>query len=517
MARFFNTAGPCRPDKHYMLPAGRRLGQVHALIDAEAYFVIHAPRQSGKTTLLKDLATSLNAGGRCASLVVSLESFTEPDVNQMLPQMVEHVVDCAVEQLATELQPAAVDSSLVRKPHVALRSFLSAWSSQLARPLVLLLDEVDSLPPPVLVSVLRQLRDGHNSRPAPFPQSIALCGLRDLRDYKLQVRPDGVSRGTASPFNIKTESLLLRNFTAQEVSELLGQHTAQTGQVFTEEADAEIFHQSQGQPWLVNALAAQLTTRYDALVPHRSESVERHHVLSAREILIERRDTHLDSLVDKLGEDRVRRVVEPILVGDMVADATYDDDFSYVRDIGLVTVQGGLRRIANPIYQEIVPRVLTHQTQTAIPLDPAWYVSRDGTLAMDRLLDDFVQFWRRHGEVLLRGMPYQEAAPHLTFMAYLQRVVNSGGHVHRELAVGTGRADLVVSFGGREDVIELKLQRGSYTLPEGLEQVSRYAKRLGREVGYLVIFDPQADTPWEERGRVEELEHEGVRVVLLRA
>jgi len=516
MARFFNTAGPCLPDKHYMLPAGRRLAQVHSLIDAEAYFVIHAPRQTGKTTLLKGLATELNAGGEHVALVVSLESFTEPDVDRMLPQMVEHVVDCALERLAAEHQPS-LDPAYTRKPHLALRAFLSAWSAQLDRPLVLLLDEVDSLPPPVLVSVLRQLRDGHNSRPAPFPQSVALCGLRDLRDYKLQVRPDGDSRGTASPFNIKTESLPLRNFTAQEVSELLGQHTAETGQAFSEEAQAEIFHQSQGQPWLANALAAQLTTRYDALVPDRSQPVEREPVLEACEILVERRDTHLDSLVDKLGEERVRRVVEPILVGSLPVDATYDDDFRYVRDLGLVTVQEGLRRIANPIYQEIVPRVLTHQTQTAIPLDPAWYVSPDGTLDMPRLIEGFVEFWREHGEVLLRGMPYQEAAPHLSFMAYLQRIVNSGGRVHRELAVGTGRADLVVDFGGRRDVIELKLARAHKALERGLEQVSRYAQRLGREVGYLVIFDPQSDTPWEERGRVEEIVHEGVTVVLLQA
>jgi hypothetical protein len=213
----------------------------------------------------------------------------------------------------------------------------------------------------------------------------------------------------------------------------------------------------------------------------------------------------------------VRRVIEPILTGSVVFDSTFDDDFSFVRDLGLVTTEGGLQRIANPIYQEIIPRVLTFQIQTRIPLEPAWFLADDGTLDVMKLIDGFCEFWRRHGEVLLAGMPYHEAAPHLVFMAYLQRVVNHGGRIDREFAVGTGRADLVTEVGGRRDVIELKLQRGRYTLPDGLEQVARYAKRLGRDQGYLVIFDPKADTPWEDRGAIENVEHEGVTVVVLRA
>jgi hypothetical protein len=114
-------------------------------------------------------------------------------------------------------------------------------------------------------------------------------------------------------------------------------------------------------------------------------------------------------------------------------------------------------------------------------------------------------------------MPYHEAAPHLVFMAYLQRVVNAGGRIERELAVGTRRADLVVDLGGRRDVIELKLASAPKALDRGLKQVSSYAKRLGRNVGYLVIFDPGSTAPWEDRGEIEEVEHDGVTVVVVRA
>ena len=99
----------------------------------------------------------------------------------------------------------------------------------------------------------------------------------------------------------------------------------------------------------------------------------------------------------------------------------------------------------------------------------------------------------------------------------IQRVVNSGGSIQREFAVGTKRADLVVTFGGRKDVIELELASASKALERGLAQVASYAKCLGRDAGYLILFDTSGDTPWEDRGGVEEVESDGVTVVVVRA
>jgi hypothetical protein len=465
--------------------------------------------------LLRNLSRELTAEGRYAALTVSLESFTEPDVSKMMPQILIRLELASQDQLPVELHPQSMDVFKV-VPNIALYTYLKTWSTKIKIPLVVFFDEIDSLPGVVLLSVLRQLRDGYTSRPAPFPHSVALVGLRDVRDFKIQIRPDSESLGTASPFNIKEESLTLRNFTEQEVVMLLSQHTEDTGQEFDSGSQHEIFEQTQGQPWLVNALAAQLTTRYNALVKDRNKPVTRDKVLEARELLIERRDTHLDSLVARLNEDRVRRVIEPILVGEVSTDPTYDDDFSYLRDMGLVTVRKGVRSIANPIYQEIIPRILTHQVQTAIPDEPEWFITPDGKIDIRKLMEGFIEFWRRHGEILLRGLPYQEASPHLVFMAYLQRIVNAGGCIDREFAVGTGRADLVVDYGGRQDVIELKLHRGSYTLPDGLEQVSAYAKRLCCDVGYLIIFDPDSRIPFEKRGTFEEMTHKGIKVIVVR-
>jgi len=521
MPRIFNTAGPCNPGRHYMLPAGERLPLVEPLVEQEQYFVVHAARQSGKTTALLELARQLTAGGRYAALLASCEvgEAAGRDAVAAVQALTYSLWQTAQRDLPPELQPPAPETLDAVNPLSRFSAQLTRWAVACPRPVVLFLDEIDALQDESLIAVLRQLREGFVGRPGSFPQSVGLIGLRDVRDYKvrLAVRPDGISLGTASPFNVKARSLTLRNFTAAEVASLLSQHTAETGQPFTPDAAAEVFTQSQGQPWLVNALAGLCTTRPDALVRDRTATVTRAHVLQAREILIERRDTHLDSLVDKLLEPRVRRVLEPILVGQTSFDATFDDDFTYTRDIGLVARRQGTVAIANPIYQEIIPRILTAHVQMGIAAETSWYLLPDGTLDVSKLIDGFVGFWREHGEVLLRGMPYQEAAPHLVFMAYLQRIVNGGGQIHREFAIGTGRADLVVELAGREDVIELKLLRDSGTLPEGLAQVARDATRLGRDRGYLVLFDRGSTLPWEQRGTVEEVAQDGVTVVVVRA
>ncbi|HSS48688.1 MAG TPA: AAA family ATPase, partial [Thermoanaerobaculia bacterium] len=345
MAKFFNTAGPCDPARHYMLPPERRLPEVRKLIDQAHYFVVHAPRQTGKTTAFRALAEALVGEERYAVLYISCEAgqAAGSDLESGISAVLETLRQDAAIRLPSELRPPAEDPSL--DPTTRLRDLLIRWSRQSSQPVVLFLDEIDALLNGVLLSVLRQLRSGYPERPRSFPQAVALIGLRDVRDYRLQARPDAESLGTASPFNIKVESLTLRNFTAEEVAELYEQHTADAGQVFTPEAKRLAFELTRGQPWLVNALARQAveTLAPDPAVPVTAEIVEQ-----AKEILIQRRDTHLDSLVDRLREPRVRRIIEPLLAGEILSPEALDDDVRLVEDLGLVAITPGGLTIANP-------------------------------------------------------------------------------------------------------------------------------------------------------------------------
>jgi hypothetical protein len=118
-------------------------------------------------------------------------------------------------------------------------------------------------------------------------------------------------------------------------------------------------------PTLVNALADQCVSRD---VPDRSVAVTSDHVMAAKETIISERRTHIDSLVARLRELRVRKILEPTLMGDSPRPDLLDDDLSYVVGLGLVTVRRGLYEIANPICREAIPRALTFVTRAQIGL-----------------------------------------------------------------------------------------------------------------------------------------------------
>lgn len=496
MSRRFNTTGPCKPELHYMVPAEERIPEAAGLVEEMGYFVVHAPRQTGKTTTLRALAARLTATGRYAAVMFSCEQGGPWGDNIEAAERVvlEDLRERAETTLPLELRPPPPVSA---PPGSLLRRSLAAWARVCPRPLVLIFDEIDALRGQSLLSVLHQLRSGFPDRPETFPASVILCGLRDVRDYKAASGGDPERLGTASPFNIKLESLRLGDFSRQEVRVLYAEHTEDTGQAFTEAAIARAFELTAGQPWLVNALGREIV---DKMAVSPSERILAAHVDRAKERLILARATHLDSLVSKLVEPRVRRVLEPLLAGTFEGgDDAYADDISYVRDLGLVAQDRPLR-IANPIYREVIVRVLTAPAEERIDAAPARFLLPDGRLAFRRLLRSFAAFWGEHGDVLASGMPYPEVAPQLVLMAYLQRVVNGGGFIDREYGVGRGRIDLLVRFpyqkpGGARAVqrraLELKVWRKGQSDPlrQGLTQIDEYLAHLRLRRGTLVIFD----------------------------
>ncbi len=518
MTRWFNIADPCSDDIHYMLSPTVRLPDLEELIQQRSYFVLHAPRQTGKTTAMLSLAKQLTDTGNYAAVMVSVEvgSAFNHDPTAAELAILGAWYNTIEDSLPTELQPPAKQWQQ-EEPGSRIKAFLRGWAKAINRPIVLFIDEIDSLQDQTLISILRQLRDGFPKRPENFPSSVGLIGLRDVRDYK--VASGGSDRlNTSSPFNIKVASLTMRNFNLEEVGELYQQHTAATGQIFTSEAIETAYDLTQGQPWLVNALAKEIVEK---MVKNRIIAITKEHILTAKEILIARQDTHLDSLAERLREKRVKNIIEPILAGQTLPD-TLADDRQYLIDLGLLIrdPMGGLV-ISNPIYREVIPRVLVQGTQDSLPLiSPSW-LTTTGELNVDALLTAFLKFWRQQVEPLLSSAAYHEIAPHIVLMAFLHRVVNGGGVLEREYAIGSDRMDLCLRY---KDVIlgiELKVWRDKKRDPQadGIEQLESYLGRLGLDFGWLFIFDRRKNAlPMEERLSTEVLVTENqYRITVIRA
>ena len=498
--RNFNTAGPCRKDKHYMIEAATRLHGVERLIDMEQYFIIHAARQSGKTTYLRDLAQRLNETGKYYALYCSLESLQKiEDVEKGIPQIVACIRKALYHAKISDYEKFAKDADYFFFSTV-LNFELSKYCAILDKPLVILFDEADCLSEDTLITFLRQLREGYNERSnVPFVHSIALVGMRNIRDYKAKVRPDSQSFGSASPFNIVTETYTLKNFTIEEITSLYLQHTEETGQVFEQRAIELIYEQTQGQPWLVNAIAREVIE--NRLQLDYSQTITASLIGEAIETIILRQDTHIDSLLERLKEERVRNIIEPMLLGEFM-DIT-SDDFSYTCDLGLIRKTPQKIEPSNPIYAEVMVRKLNANLQEDLVRNNHTFIMprylKKGKIDMDYLMRDFQQFWRENSDIWVEKFNYKEAAPHLILQAFLQRIINGGGHIVREMAAGSKRTDLCLVYEDQKYPIELKIRGGDKTIVEGIEQTLGYMDTLGCSEGWLVIFDRRPEINWDEK------------------
>jgi hypothetical protein len=485
-----------------MIEASTRLKGVELLIARNQYFVIHAARQSGKTTYLQDLAKRLHAGGKYYALYCSLEkvqNIVEPErgipsiVRQIRNKLEDTDIPCRAE--------FAGDADYEDFAGV-LETSLKRFCKLLDKPLVVLFDEADCLSEGTLISFLRQLRNGYNDRSmAPFVHSVALVGMRNIRDYKARICPDSQSLGSASPFNIITETFTLKNFSGEEITQLYRQHTDETGQIFEEDALEHVREQTQGQPWLVNAIAREVIEKI--LQSDYTKPVTAALVNGAIQNIILRRDTHIDSLLERLKEARVRKVIEPIIMGESFTER-FSDDFLYVRDLGLITDAQERLGPANPIYGEVIARTLSYDAQQNFQqqykeYQISRYLLKDGRMDVDCLMRDFQQFWRENSAIWIKHQNYREAAPHLVLMAFLQRIINGGGHIIRDMAAGTGRLDLCLTYEDKKYPIELKIRHGKKHLEKGLEQTARYMDIHGCSEGWLAVFDRRSNVKWDDK------------------
>ena len=500
-------------DEHYCIPPLDRvdLDEILRLIEWKKYFVLHAPRQTGKTSVLKALAERLNADGKYRCLYINVEptQAVRDDIAAaiaiVLAELSERVLEAFGDESVYKLQGEILQH---QPPGMALNLLLRRWAGVSPRPVVLFVDEIDTMIGDSLISMLRQLRAGYDLRPKRFPQSVILCGVRGVRDYRIFSAKDQNYTSGGSAFNIKAESLRLGDFSEVEVRTLLAQHTAETGQAFESRALERIWNLTLGQPWLVNALALQACFK-ERSGRDRSRAITASAIDEAKETLILKRVIHLDQLAAKLEEDRVRRVIEPMLSGGKPRHSR--SDLKYVRDLGLVASRGPVR-IANPIYAEVVPRELTEELQDELDQNVTPFLDSGGRLRIERLMEGFQEFFRENSEHALEWIDYKEAGAQLVLQAFLQRLISGGGRIAREYPLGRRRTDLLIQWpqGGRWDpekvsqhVIECKALRSGRglrsTVQEGLKQTAWYMDRCGAESGHLVVFDQRPGKSWEER------------------
>ncbi|MDI3288299.1 ATP-binding protein [Polyangium sp. 15x6] len=503
--RTFSTEGPCDPARHHHLPAAPRLAEGLGLVDEGAYFLVRAPRRTGKTTSLRALAAELLASGRYAALVTSAE-VGEPlgnDVARAEEALLASIRLSAEHDLPPELRPPPLPASA---DGTRIWAALSAWARVCPRPLVLFFDGADTLHGAALRTVLRQLEIGFPRRPAAFPWSIVLAGQLDLRLEPFRAAGDAPVRpGLTGPFETALSPEPLRTFTEDEIRALYAQHTHETGQTFEKDAIRAAREATAGHPFLVQALGRELVTT----VP-RAEAIREPHVRAAIHHLVDHRVTPIDALAARLAEPRVRRVVEPLLAGTALVARALDDDIRHARDLGLLA-EDDPARIESGIHRALVPRLLASSVGRAITDDPARFYTTDGALDVEALLHAFAVFYKTHARTLVANAAYEAVAPELVFLGYLYRMIEPRGRVDVRWGGSRGRIDVVlrvVLAGGDEQheafvlVSRRKGESGAKARAVGFLEDVLDAEGLAS--GTVVLFDRRGKRAAGERVKLEQ-------------
>jgi hypothetical protein len=512
MKKFFNIAGPCRTELHYMIDPLQRLEGVQALIEGQHYFALHAPRQTGKTTYIYSLMQQLNKQGRYTALSVNIQTAADArDTREAMRMVAAAIYRQATAYLLEPEWPSRITENDTKFDN--LPDYLSDWARHNRRPIVLFIDEVDTLHEEFLLVLLRQLRAGFEMRPRGYPQSIILVGSRDVQEYKFR-RSDTHSsfNNSGSPFNVKSVSLLLPEFSFSEVELLLIQHTHDTAQIFSNEVKQCIFQLTQGQPWLVNALVNHILT--NKLHNDVKKIITIQNVIQAKNELLQNRNVHLHDLVSRLHEAPIKLVVESIINGEAPDFTQLDDALAYARSLGLVARHPPIQ-FSNPIYLELTLRALSSAFQESLADDlvnaSKYYNKDQKQLNVDDMLTAFQRFYRRYAEVWLSRYDFKEAGRQLMFFAFLFRIIENNAEITWDMSVGSTRCNLCIDYGEQKIAITLKLRQDNFARDEGLEQAARYADSQHLKNSFLILFD----VFWEERIYREIVTIGNIKVTLL--
>ena len=518
--RYFNISGPNR-EYHFGLDPLTRIDYryVETMIERGRFFSICSARQSGKTTLLLAIKKKLNEEGkyRCIYCNVEAAQVAGNDTRSGMQTILSRIAQEAEfefqdswpnDNFPSILEHYGADSALV--------AFFERWlfkDKQAKKlPIVLLLDCIDLLSGKTLVSVLRQLRTGQIYSPELFPQTVILCGARDVRDSDISIGEDEFLIGRGGS-DIRENTVVLYNFTQGEIKELCDQYTAESGQNFQENAYPRLYSLTGGRPWLVNAILCEAIYEM-GFGNDVSKIITFGMIDAAKDHFINRQDYYMEQLAHKLRAPRIRETIFPILAGGNWAKNPAPEDLDYLEDLELIKKFPSGWGITNAVYRELIPKVIGRNLKDELVhvVDRTKFLKPDGRLDFrsmvqfyQRIYCDYFLAWGRRYE--LEGVLAQ-----ILLHAFLHYAVGDRGRMECDYALSTGRMDISVGWGyslesgeRREErfVVELRLfdstKSHEAVVRQGVAQVVEYAKPRQPHDVYLIILDEDQSKTWYDR------------------
>ncbi len=489
----FNTTGMCKPSRHYMVDIQKRLEEIKQLVDDGEYFVINRARQYGKTTTLAALRKYLDDEYIVVSLdfqFIGNEDFKETSsFVSAFSSLFLHAL--GKEKNISEEVCCRLESFKTNRNGTMLELFLtlSMWCGEVDKPVVLIIDEVDSASNnQVFLDFLSQLRGGYLRRDeqAGF-HSVILAGVYDIKNIRHKIRPDEQHK-TNSPWNIAADFNIDMSLSKDGIAGMLKEYdTDHNIGMNIDEMAGLLYDYTSGYPFLVSRICQ--------LIDENSFIWSKQGFLEALKLLYNESNSLFESLLHRLEDyPELEKLLHVLLfTGQPISYNPLNLSIQVAVMLGFIKNNNGNAVVSNRVFSTVLYNYFlsTAKAQETVAYsagtkDKNMFIS-DGSLNMVLVLERFVKlfsdiFYGKHEK-------FVEEEGRRYFLLYLRPIINGVGNYYIESrTLNNRRTDVIIDYRGEQFIVELKIWHGEAYNDEGEKQLSDYLDSYGLKKGYMITF-----------------------------
>lgn len=522
MKKRFNDTGVCIPEKHYIVDTADKISRIFRMVEQGDYFVINKPRQYGKTTTLFLLNRMLNKTPGYFPIKMSFEGIgsdsykSEAAFIEAFLLRLKRIFELSDNRELVQLIDSATSVTTIDK--------LDVWFSQLItklnRKVILMIDEVDkSSNNQLFLDFLGLLREKYlkssQGEDTTF-HSVILAGVHDVKSLKVKLRADTEAKYN-SPWNIAANFTVDLSFSPAEIKAMLTKYAGESHNSVDESFfSQQLFYLTSGYPFLVSYLCKIID---EDILPGKQEHIWHPDDLTeALKITLSRNTTNFESLVKNLENN-------PELYDLVFQVIMNEKEFSYnprnpIINLGaiygILKEEGSKTVIHNRLYEQLIYDYMSSKLETSgvmtsatVSTVAASYLRDDGSLNIEMVIRKFQEFMKeQHSQ---KDTAFIERNGRLLFLAFIKPIINGRGFDFKEVQISDEkRLDVVITFGNKKYIVELKVWRGDAYHQEGIKQLDEYLDRQNLNEGYLLIYDLRKEMG--KTGQYETIDVKGKKV-----
>lgn len=494
----FNIAGTCRPDKHYMVDITERVEIIRGMVAKGDYFCINRGRQYGKTTTLEAISNklsdqycifSISFEGMDDSCYADEERLYANFVYRMTERLAWVPLQGLDKEVETEIKTFS-ESHDDRCSEKELSRFISTICHRNAKPIVLLIDEVDQAGNyPSFLKLLALLRRMYLNRTlVPTFQSVIFAGVYDIKNLKLKMRPEEQHQYN-SPWNIAVPFNVDMSLSATGIRGMLDDYEADHHKgMDTLQVATWIRDYTGGYPFLVSRLC---------MLMDEQDDWSKDGFLNAVKTLLNERNTLFDDMIKKLEQfpDLKSLLRDYLFAGEARKYNPDNQSFQLAEQFNIINAKNGTFSIAcrimeTRIYEYLMSEERDSDIYSAGSIEKPHFI-KDNGLDMPLLLQKFCEHFNEIFRTAEGTMDAKFVKKHgrKQFLLYIRPIINGIGHYYVEAETrDETRTDIIINYHDHEYVIELKIWRGDSYNSHGEEQLLKYLELKQQSIGYLVSF-----------------------------